>query len=73
MPIVNMNPEILSNNIRIAIHKTAIYNCIVGSLNNFLKGISTIMIIANNTMNANNLNVLIYIYCYIPIIIHIKK
>ena len=43
------------------------------TLNNFLKGISTIIIIANNTMNANNLNVLIYIYCYIPIIIHIKK
>ena len=73
MAIVNMKPVMLSNNIRIAIQKTAIYNCIVGSLNNFLKGISTIMIIANNIMNANNLNVLIYIYCYIPIIIHIKK
>ena len=73
MLIVNMKPVMLSNNMRIAIQKTAIYNCIIGSLNIFLKGISTIMIIANNIMNANNLNVLIYIYCYIPIIIHIKK
>ena len=73
MPIVNMNPVILSNNIKIAIQNTATYNCIVGSLNNFLKGISTIIILANKIINANNLNVLIYIYLYIPIIIHIKK
>jgi Ca2+/Na+ antiporter len=68
-----MKPVILSNNIRIAIQNIAIYNCIVGSLNNFLKGISTIIIIANKITNANNLNVLIYIYLYVPIIIHIKK